>query len=834
MKKVLILSDGPFPTPEHDRVEGGGLRCWGLAKGLLANSKDGELSITAAYNIGHKKEPFTDEYEGVQITTWNMEELPRLIAEADSILVSYCMGDLSTRVAELVSPIQQLILDCYVPIYVEMSARDSANVEKEFEDYRLELEKWSHVLKRGDLFLVASDAQKSYYQGVISAVGRINPVSYGDDPIIVAPYGIYREEAKAHGTPISDMTGDKKTKKILWFGGIYPWFDLRGLIEATALLNEQIPSKLVIVGAKNPFNRHPDFIRRYEELESFANEARFKGLVEIEGWAKFTERADWYLDADIVVVVNREGLENHLAWRTRMIDFMWADLPVITNGGDPLSEEMIKGGAALRFSGLEPKEIAHDLKKALDSPASLEKIKKQMGNLKKDYYWDVSTKELAGRIVAGYRAKDLSDDGVYEWRPDHPRGKSRFAKLIERGRQMPEYRRRYGARATWLAVRTLFVNKLDKRRGPGSAPRLVVVSHQLNYSGAPYVLLDLLAAIREAGITTPIDFRTFLPVDKSIIGDLNRLGIRPKIYPQKNRGFTFAPGDTLLLNTVSHSFMLKDSAFRAAETGNLKKIIWYVHEDQPELLFTAVEKARIRKLLLSKKLVIFTLAHRCWENYKKFFETEEGIFVEPYRFSLPEGNRKKRDAKDFETAKFILPGTINDARKGQPPVFYAFIDFFQTYYSKNPGHYRDFELTFVGAGNDFLSRQFEDHAPGLDSHFRLLPTVSRDESLRLIMESNLTICYSLREALPLFVYEGMLAGHPLLRNDCSGMEEQLEPGKNGWLLESKDYRSLIETIETVLNKKKTPNAALAAMSAESYRIAMEQSKNDYASLIAQL
>ena len=66
-------------------------------------------------------------------------------------------------------------------------------------------------------------------------------------------------------------------------------------------------------------------------------------------------------------------------------------------------------------------------------------------------------------------------------------------------------------------------------------------------------------------------------------------------------------------------------------------------------------------------------------------------------------------------------------------------------------------------------------------------------------DANITICYSLMEALPLFVFEGMLAGHPVLRNDSSGMEEQLEDGKNGFYLDTNDFDQVVATIERVTN-----------------------------------
>jgi glycosyltransferase involved in cell wall biosynthesis len=89
----------------------------------------------------------------------------------------------------------------------------------------------------------------------------------------------------------------------------------------------------------------------------------------------------------------------------------------------------------------------------------------------------------------------------------------------------------------------------------------------------------------------------------------------------------------------------------------------------------------------------------------------------------------------------------------------------------------------------------------------------------------------MREALPLFVFEGMTAGHPVLRNDSSGVDEQLVDGKNGYLLDSADFQQVIETIEKVINRSQTSDQELASMSKTSHDIAIAQEHNTYKPMI---
>lgn len=839
-KKCLILSSGPVPTPEHNTVEGGGLRCWGLAKGIASHNN---TDVTVAYFDSYKKPDFfTDNFEGISIRTWTLESIPELLNEFDTIIVSYCMGDLSVKVADSIRPDQQLILDCYVPIYVEASARQTNDIDGEYNAFQGDVARFAHVLRRGDLFLCASKPQKRYYQGVISALGRMNPVTYNQDLILIVPYGIYREEPEQKNTPISDLIGKNadKYKKVLWFGGIYPWFDLNDLIDAIKIVDKDIPTKLIIVGAKNPFNNHPDFNRKYDELISYIDDNNLGDLVVIQEWIDFNDRANWYLDSDIVVVVNKKGIENELAWRTRLVDFTWANLPILTNAGDPLGDHLIEMSAASKLTSLESAGIAKDLRKLLQTPATLKAMQKQLSEIKSAFYWDIVTELLDAKIQTHDKSSDLTNYGMYDIvMPAATGSRGKIRKVVSKAKQIPAYRRKYGTQSTYFALRNIASQQMKKRL-PGKLvntdPKLVVISHQLDMSGAPFVLLDAMKALKQKYPEMSLDFYTFNPAHKINIADLNKLGIKPRILLSRESSPAFNSGDVVLLNTVGYSNQVKESLYENLQNGTIKKLVWYVHEDEPELIFSKEETKLISTLLESGKIEIVTAAVLTRDHYREHFGNKSAINIQNYQVVTPKKYHRKLKANDFkDKISFSLPGTMGDGRKGQLPIFYAFADFLKETYEKNPEDYRDFELVYIGMHDDFLSRQIERHAvKGLGKRFISYGRLTKEECMDIIMKSNATVCYSIRECLPLFVFEGMSAGHPILRNDCSGMEEQLVDGKNGYYLDSSDYEQVKQTLEKMLNRKKTPDLLLEQMSKKSYEISISQEKNSYLPMIETL
>ena len=237
----------------------------------------------------------------------------------------------------------------------------------------------------------------------------------------------------------------------------------------------------------------------------------------------------------------------------------------------------------------------------------------------------------------------------------------------------------------------------------------------------------------------------------------------------------------------------------------------------------------MKKLLASGRLKILIAAKKMRDNYIDYFGQAEGIVYQTYKLVTASKYHRVLVPKDFhDKLSFILPGTVGDGRKGQLPLFYAFATFYKHYYQANPGNYRDFELVYVGVITDFLSRQLVKHKDTLGpGRFKAIGRLTKDENLKVVMKSNMTICYSMRECLPLFVFEGMITGHPILRNDSSGIDEQLEEGKNGYEIKSNNFWQVVSTIERVLNRMSTSDETLAAMSKRSYDISKLQEKHSY-------
>jgi glycosyltransferase involved in cell wall biosynthesis len=199
------------------------------------------------------------------------------------------------------------------------------------------------------------------------------------------------------------------------------------------------------------------------------------------------------------------------------------------------------------------------------------------------------------------------------------------------------------------------------------------------------------------------------------------------------------------------------------------------------------------------------------------------------RIVFREGMFEKRQKTDFDKIKFVTSGSCY-GNKGQLSIELALISFYNTFFKKSPEKYRDFEINIIGLDKDiknYYSRTITEAAPGLDGRINLYHHMSQSEAFDIFKDSNLTITYSLEESFSMVTVEGMAYGHPIIRSDNSGSEEQLKEGKNGWKVSTKDWYGLVLAFEDLLNKEKTSNQKLLDMSNESIKIAKANYNSKY-------
>jgi hypothetical protein len=56
------------------------------------------------------------------------------------------------------------------------------------------------------------------------------------------------------------------------------------------------------------------------------------------GWIPYERRGSAFLEADVGVSLHRDDIETRFSFRTRVLDYLWAGLPVLATEGDSMAE----------------------------------------------------------------------------------------------------------------------------------------------------------------------------------------------------------------------------------------------------------------------------------------------------------------------------------------------------------------------------------------------------------------------------------------------------------------------------------------------------------------
>jgi len=241
-----------------------------------------------------------------------------------------------------------IVADIYDPLHLEQleAGRDGGD-DGRWQAVLDATAVLNEQLLRGDLFLCASAKQRDFWLGQLAALGRVNPATYDEDETLrsrlaIVPFGV-SDDPPVRGAPAlrGVVPGiGPHDKVVLWGGGIYNWFDPLTLIRAVDGLRHEMPDvRLVFMGLRHP---NPD-VGEMKMAVAARLLSRDLGLTGVhvffnEGWVPYDERQNYLLDADVGVSTHLDHVETEFSFRTRILDYLWAGLPIVATRGDSLSD----------------------------------------------------------------------------------------------------------------------------------------------------------------------------------------------------------------------------------------------------------------------------------------------------------------------------------------------------------------------------------------------------------------------------------------------------------------------------------------------------------------
>ncbi|MHA6667341.1 glycosyltransferase [Homoserinimonas sp. A447] len=381
--RVVVITGDPL----GEKMAGPAIRAWNMAIEL---SKENEVRLISTA----KSVPTDNNFTVHTVSPYNPRAMRAHEQWADVIILQ---GYALTQFPVLENTKKILVIDLYDPMHLEQleqaRSRNMADWEKRVSDANDTL---NHQLALGDFFVCASERQKHFWHGQLASVGRVNPHTYSADSnlsnlLAIAPFGIPSEPPiKTRAALRGVIPGiSEKDKIIIWAGGLYDWFDPETLIRAVAKVSAtRHDLRLFFMGTKHPNPAVPEMAavgnaRRLADELGITNVSVFFN----DSWVEYADRQNYLLEADAGVSTHFDHVETTYSFRTRILDYLWAGLPIITTEGDSFADLVEKRDLGAVVHERDVDALAKAIESVLYSVAGASEFRERVGEASRDFYW---------------------------------------------------------------------------------------------------------------------------------------------------------------------------------------------------------------------------------------------------------------------------------------------------------------------------------------------------------------------------------------------------------------------------------------------------------------
>lgn len=451
--RVLIITGDPIGI----KLAGPAIRAWNMAE-LLSQHHDVKLvTLTGA-------ESLDAPFEILHVRPGDNRAFAPLEEWADVIVFQ---GHAMAVFEALRKTRKIMVVDIYDPMHLEQLEQGRelppAQWQRQVSDATDVL---NEQLERGDFFLCASERQRLFWLGQLAALGRINPATYDGDPdldrlITVAPFGL-SSQPPTHEHPVLKgvLPGiGVDDKVLLWSGGLYNWFDPKTLISAVADLTQRRDNvRLFFQGTKHPHPGVPEMAIVAESREL----ARELGVLDSsvffnDSWVDYAERQNYLTEADAGVSTHFAHIETTFSFRTRILDYLWAELPMVVTEGDHFAELVGAEELGIVVPAGDSAALAAALEKVLFDAQFVAQSKLNIRRVRQRYFWEEALAPLVAFVADARHAADnhqlLAQRGPTGTRPRGVRRRKRSG-IRHDVRLVAHYLRNGGPRVVLRKIRT--------------------------------------------------------------------------------------------------------------------------------------------------------------------------------------------------------------------------------------------------------------------------------------------------------------------------------------------------------------------------------------------
>lgn len=374
----------------------------------------------------------------------------------------------------------------------------------------------------------------------------------------------------------------------------------------------------------------------------------------------------------------------------------------------------------------------------------------------------------------------------------------------------------YAAEAPAKAGRARLAPEVPTTRNPAGPLRVLVVSHNLNYEGAPWFIFELARHLaREPGVSvrvvSPQDgpmrdvfVRAGMPVELLDLAPALATGTPRDFHAAvatATAGVPWSEVDLVIANT-----MVSFWAIHAARSAG-KPTLLYVHESSvvrrffkpalPAALFPVIEDAfrladRVVFTADSSRRVFDYLGDR--GNFALLPSWVDAGRVDAFIAAHRPADLRRKHGLDPDAILVVNIGSICE-RKGQH-VFIQAIDLLKSELARlHPG--RKIQFLMVGARPGLFLETLQEEVArfGLADLARFVPETG--EIFDFYLLADIFVCTSFEESFPRVLLESAAFGRLIVSTNVNGIAEMIAPDE-AWLTPPGDRYRLTEALKLAL------------------------------------
>lgn len=414
-RRILVITGDTVGK----RMAGPAIRAWNIAQVL---SKEHDVRLVSLSRAAEMGQPF----EVATASHRHQASMKPHEAWADVIIVQ---GHALNLFPVLEKSRKIKVVDVYDPLHLEQLEQGREKPLEQWDNQVLDAtDALNAQLAQGDFFLCASERQRFFWLGQLAGLGRVNAHTYARDEdlhslIAVAPFGMTTEDPRHTTDVIKGVVPGigRDDKVILWGGGLYNWFDPKTLVRAIGMLAESRPNvRLFFLGVQHPNPDVPemDIVGQTQALsESLGLTGRH--VFFNQSWVEYEDRQNYLLEADAGVSTHYQHIETTFSFRTRILDYLWAGLPMVSTKGDSFADLI----EAEKLGGVVPerdvKALADALEAVLYDEDAIRNARENVARVRERFTWE---RALAPLVEFCREPARAADRGVASPDETMPRG----------------------------------------------------------------------------------------------------------------------------------------------------------------------------------------------------------------------------------------------------------------------------------------------------------------------------------------------------------------------------------------------------------------------------